>query len=168
MSSVPNALNADATSLAAAQANQLASSTAMVNQLNSNLQSIYMTAFNNWCISVNAGRIPNTNPPQPPVQYVVSAPDKEGFQWPVVDPAGGLVCAVPPVPADQTNSTPKPANVIDVGHAIPGAPKWFSVGPQDTFPCGSTTPPVTSEDGTTGVFEKYGAPVGPGWYLLVS
>jgi len=168
MSSVPNALNADATSLAAAQANQLASSTAMVNQLNDNLKVIYLTSFNNWCISVNAGRIPNTNPPQPPVQYVVSPPDAEGFQWPIIDPAKTPVCPVPPVPPDQTNTAVKPPNVIDVGHAIPGVPKWFSVGPQDTFACGSTTPPVTSEDGTTGVFEKYGAPVGAGWYLLVS
>ena len=163
--STTNPLNADACSLAAAQANQLASSTAMVAQLNTNLQSIYMTGFNNWCLSVNSGRIPNTDPPQPPVQYVISAPDKEGFQWPIIDPAGGLVCAMPPVPPDMTNSTPPVPNNIVVGSQIPGAPGWFSCGQGDTFPSGKTTPPVTSADGVLGTFEKFGAPVGNGWYL---
>lgn len=166
MSSVPTALSADATSLAAAQANQLADSTAMVAQLNTNLTSIYMTAFNNWTISVNAGRIPNTNPPQPPVQYVVSAPDKEGFEWPVLDPAGTPVCAMPPVPADETNSAPKVPNTIDVGPSIGG--KWFSVGAGDTFPSGMTTPPIPDSSGALHTYEKYAAPVGAGWYLEVS
>jgi len=167
MSSVSTALDADATSLAAAQANQLASSTAQAAQLNVNLQSIFMTAFNNWCLSVDAGRIPNTDPPQPPVQYVVSAPDKQGFQWPVVDPSGTPVCPMPPIPADMTNSTPPVPNNIVVGSAIPGAPGWWTCGQGDTFPSGKTTPPVTSADGVFGTFEKFGAPVGNGWYLKV-
>ncbi|SPE38790.1 conserved hypothetical protein [Candidatus Sulfopaludibacter sp. SbA6] len=175
MSSVPFNLDAGATSLAAAQANQLASSTVMVAQLSGSLQSIYLTAFNNWKISVDAGQIPNTNPPTPPVRYVISPPDAEGFQWPIVDPAGTPVCAMPPIPQDRTQTQQqiqaalKP-NTIDVGKPIVGGGgKWFTVGPADTFACGSTTPPNTvAEDGTTGTFEKYGAPVGAGWYLQIS
>src|SRR5215471_1135065 len=99
MSSIPSPLSSDATSLVAAQANQLASSTIMVQQLNDNLKTIYLTAFNNWKISVDAGRIPNTNPPKPPKAYVVSTPDANGFQWPV--PGNDPVCDMPPIPVDH-------------------------------------------------------------------
>jgi hypothetical protein len=165
MSTTPVVLDADATSLGAAQANQLASSTIMVSQLNSNLKFIYLTAFNNWKISVDAGRIPNTDPPQPPCGYEVSAPDANGFQWPVVGKTP--VCDVPPIPVDHFTVVPLVPNTIDVGKNIGG--KWFSVGAKDTFQAGNTTPPNTvSEDGVTGSFEKYGAPVGAGWYLQVA
>src|SRR4249919_602565 len=99
MSTFPLPLNADATSLGAARANQLASSTVMVAQLNNNLKIIYLTAFDNWKMSVDAGRLANTNPPQPPKSYVVSAPDANGFQWPVLgsDP----VCDMPSIPQDH-------------------------------------------------------------------
>jgi len=157
-------LNADATSLGAAQANQLASSTIMVAQLNNNLKSIYLTAFNNWAISVNAGRIPNTNPPQPPAAYVVSKPDANGYQWPV--PGTEPVCEIPPIPVDHFTVTPKAPNTIDIGQSIGGS--WFSVGPSDTFPSGQTTPPIADSTGTLHTYEKYGAPVGPGWYLQLS
>src|ERR1041384_533011 len=99
MSSVSIALDPDATSLAAAQANQLASSTIMVRQLNDNLKTIYLTGFNNWKISVDAGRIANTNPPQPPAGYEISKPDKNGFQWPVI--GNTPVCDMPPLPEDH-------------------------------------------------------------------
>lgn len=164
MSSVPSDLNAGATSLAAAQANQLASSTVMVAQLNDNLKTIYLTAFNNWCISVNAGRIPNTNPPKPPKAYVVSSPDANGFQWPV--PGTDPVCAIPPVPVDHYTVVPKTPNTIVIGQSIGGA--WFSVGDGDTFPAGMTTPPIPDASSVPHTYTKYGAPVGPGWYLQVS
>ena len=138
----------------------------MVGNINANLKSIYMTGFTNWTISVIAGRIPNTNPPQPPVQYVVGPPDAEGYQWPIVDPTGTPVCAMPPLPPDQTNSTPKVPNTIEVGSNIGG--KWFSVGADDTFPAGMTTPPIPDASGALHTYEKYAAPVGAGWYLQVS
>jgi len=157
--------------LAAAQANQLASSTVMVAQLNGQMTSIYLTAFNNWKISVDAGRIP----PTPPVEYVVASPAKNGFQWPIPDPAGTPVCAMPSIPADHSQSQAqlqaalKP-NTIDVGKQIVrGGGKWFTVGPADTFASGSATPPNTvAEDGTVGTFEKFCAPVGAGRYLQIS
>jgi hypothetical protein len=164
MSTTPITLDADATSLAAAQANQLASSTVMVAQLNNNLKSIYLTAFNNWTISVDAGRIPNTNPPNPPTAYVVSKPDANGFQWPV--PGTDPVCDMPPIPEDHFTVVPKVPNTIHVGHTIGG--EWFSVGDGDTFPSGMKTPPIPDSTGVLHTYEKYGAPVGPGWYLQLS
>lgn len=165
MSTAPvTPLSADATSLGAAQANQLASSQIMVQQLNGNLKTIYLTAFNNWKISVDAGRIPNTNPPQPPMGYVVSGPDAHGFQWPVVGTTP--VCDMPPIPADETNSAPKVPNTINVGPSIGG--KWFSVGPGDTFAAGMTTPPIPDASGALHTYEKYAAPVGAGWYLQLT
>lgn len=172
MSSAPVTLSADATSLVAAQANQLASSTAMAAQLNDNLKIIYLGAFNDWAANVNAGRIPNTNPPQPPLAYVVAAPDAHGFQWPVVGTSP--VCAMPPVPADHSLSQAQiqaslPPNTIDIGPAIVGGGgKWFGVGPNDTFPQGMVTPPIPDASGTLHTYEKYGAPVGAGWYLQLS
>ena len=152
----------DMTSLATAQANVLATSQAECAQRNDNLKSIYLTGFNNWKISVDAGRIGNTNPPKPPKAYVVKV-SEDG--WAYFEPGDQPVCDVPPIPADMT--TPNPANVIDVGVAIGG--KWWSCGPKDTFPIEKNpTPPVTSEDGVTGTFEKYAAPVGKGWYMKLS
>jgi len=155
-----------------ARANQLVALTQMAAQMNAGLSALFTGAFNSWSISVNAGQTSNANPPKPPAQYVVSSPDAAGFQWPIIDPAGTPVCAMPPIPQDRTQTvaqfqaTLKP-NTIDVGKPIVGGGgKWFSVGPADTFACGSTTPPNTvAEDGTVGTFEKYGAPVGAGWYL---
>jgi hypothetical protein len=157
-------------SLGDAQSNQLLSSKVMVSQLNNNLTIIYNTAFANWALSVNAGRIPNTNYPVPPMAYVVGAPDASGFQWPVVGTSP--VCAVPPIPADIfTPPAHVPAGTIDVGHSIGG--KWFAVGPMDTFPVdgpsGGETPPVPNEgDPTLHTYQKYSAPVGAGWYLQTS
>ena len=164
MSSIPFALDADATSLAAAQANQLASSTIMAGQLNDNLKFIYLTGFNNWKNNVDAGRIANTNPPHPPKAYVVSQPDAAGFQWPVL--GTDLVCAMPPIPEDHFTVVPKVPNTIDVGRNIYG--KWFSVGPNDTFTSGMTTPPIPDSTGALHTYEKFAAPVGAGWYLQVS
>ena len=157
-------LSIDETSLAAAQANQLSSTTIMVDQLNTNLRSIYLTAFNNWKISVDAGRIPNTNPPKPPKAYVVSKPDSSGFQWPVLgtDP----VCDMPPIPDDHFTKVALPPNTIDIGKSIGG--KWFSVGPNDSFAPGMITPPIPDAAGTLHTYEKYAAPVGAGWYLQLT
>jgi len=148
--------------ITAAQQNQLASTKIMVANLNKNLATIYLGAFSNWKISVDAGRISNANPPQPPNGYVVSDPDAQGFQWPVI--GNSAVVPMPPLPDDHFTVVLKIPSTIDVGKAISGS--WFSVGPKDTLASGSTTPPGTvAADGTVGIFQKYGAPVGPGWYL---
>lgn len=164
MTPTSNGLDGSATTLEAAQANQLQSSTIMVALINGNLKSNYLTAFNNWKISVDAGRIPNTNPPKPPKAYVVSAPDSNGFQW--MEPGTEPVCDMPPLPDDVFTPVVKTPNTIDIGRNIGG--KWFSVGSHDTFPPGSTTPPIPDANGVPHMYEKYAAPVGAGWYLQVS
>jgi hypothetical protein len=157
MGTTPLSLSADATSLESAQANVLASSQAMAANLNDNLKALYTTAFNNWAISVNAGRIPNTNPPAVPKGFVVVKDAASGFSFP--EQSGPPVCDPLPVPADHT----KPngglvANTIDVGANLGGG--WFAAGPGDTWPPNKQTPPVHLPDGSTHVFLKIPAPVG--------
>lgn len=91
-----NSLTLDpaSTSLAAAQANVLASTTAQVSLLNNNLKTIYLSAFHDWTISLLAGR-PAGDPPKPPRAYaVVTGPD--GFAFPQLSDAS--VCEMPQVP----------------------------------------------------------------------
>ena len=59
------------TTLEAAMANTLAAVTLQVQQFNEQLKAGYQTTFNNWSISVQAGRLDNVNPPKPPNAYVV-------------------------------------------------------------------------------------------------
>src|SRR5262245_17605178 len=74
-------LDAWATTLEAAIANKLANSTAMAEHLNSELKKRYDSQFESWKTAVLAGKIDNTNPPQPPVGYVL-ARGKDGFTYP--------------------------------------------------------------------------------------
>jgi len=162
--------------LADAQLNQLESSKIMVAALNGNLKTLYLTAFNNWAASVNAGRIPNTNPPQPPPAYIVSQPDANGFQWPIVGKQA--VCDVPPIPADHFTPAPSlPKTVPGIGHWSSG--NWYSCLHNNTWdatmgnPPGQTMP-ITIDpslggpaaDGQPHIFQFYPAPVGEGWWLM--
>jgi hypothetical protein len=132
---------------------------------NANLLTIYMNAFNSWAQSVNMGRIDNTNPPQPPLAWVV-----------IVNPTTGManatigtetVCPMPPIPPSRLDPVPPPPNTIDIGSVIQGGP-YFSVGPMDSWPVGKATPPnAKSADGVTGTFLRLGSPLGPGWYEKV-
>jgi hypothetical protein len=70
-----------ATTLEAAIANTLASSTAMVVHLNSQLKNRYDSNFESWKTMVLAGKIDNTNPPQPPTGYELVT-GKDGFAYP--------------------------------------------------------------------------------------
>ena len=176
MSTNPVTIDADATSLAAAQANIKASAIAQCTLLNGNLKSIYLTAFNNWKISVDAGRIDNTNPPQPPKSYVpVEAPlDAEGLGgsgWFFAEQVGPAVCDVPPIPEDRLTPkpTPPPMN-IDMGHSADnGGGHWFTVGDNDSYPVGKQTPPMEGPpDGQVHVYLRVGTAVGKGWYERVA
>lgn len=168
----------DATSLGAAQANQLASSKIMVLQLNGNLKIIYLQAFANWAMSVDAGKAPNTNPPQPPKAYVVSPPDANGFQWPVLGTEP--VCDMPPIPADHFTPPPKLAKTTPgIGHWNSG--RWYTALHSNTWDAATGDPPgatmpITIDpslggpaaDGQPHTFQFYPAPVGEGWFLMVS
>lgn len=161
-----------APTLEIAQANVLASANWQCQLRNSNLKFIYLNQFDGWKTSVDAGRIDNSNPPQPPKSFVVVT-DAEG--WATVAQAGPAVCEVPPIPADHSKTQAEilaslPQGVIAVGHSADGGNGvWFTVGDKDTwFKPGKKTPPGTvSEDGAAGVFQCVGAAVGRGWYEKV-
>jgi hypothetical protein len=166
MSTSPTTLSADQTSLSAAQANILASSTEMVRRLNEDLQTRYLSAFNDYVANMESGGfIPADRrvPPEPPNAWELAPPNGDGFVFYQVGTTP--VCDMPPLPSynggnPQPNTTP---NMIMIGGQN-GNTKWFSALKGDTFPSGLTTPP--QPDGHT--YEKFGAPVGPGWYLQVS
>src|SRR5215469_4603193 len=68
------------TMIAEALASSATESVNVAVSLNQNLQQIYLTGFQNWSQQVLAGRVPNTNPPQPPVGYLaVRATDGWSF-----------------------------------------------------------------------------------------
>jgi hypothetical protein len=146
--------------IAQALANYAAEATTLAASLNNNLQQIYLVGFQNWSGQVMAGKIPNTNPPQPPPGYLaVQATDG----WTYVIRGTDPVCAVPPIPSIPT--IPPPGNVA-IGARIANTNFWAAL-PTDTAPAGYTTPqPTTTQDGITGFFTKVTWPFG-GWWQKV-
>ncbi len=122
------------TSLEAAKANTLASSTAMVQHFNLERTRIYNQNFEDWKTMVLAGKIGNYAPPQPPVAYeVVTA--ASGFAYPELgkDP----VCeARRDIPPDYSKPN---VSVLPEPDYIRNVPKG------DVFPVGFV---VTAPDGT--------------------
>lgn len=118
-------LDPSETTLAAAQAHVRASSEAQVALLNEDLKNRYLSAFHDWTINVLAGKIDNSNPPQPPNGYMITV-NGEGFAFPErgTDP----VCEMPPIPADYTKPQPAPP--------IPEPQNLRNVPPGDTMPVG--------------------------------
>jgi hypothetical protein len=159
MGTTPVNSSPDPTSLASAQANVLASFQAMAANLNQNLVTIYNGQFSAFAISVQAGRIPNTNPPAVPASWVVTV-GADG--WPVMTQSGPPVCAALPVPPDPNQQPGTPGTLkpmtFDIEANLGGG--WFAAGPLDTWPAGKLTPPTSAPDGTTGAFLKVAAPVG--------
>lgn len=139
-----------ATSLAAAQANVLASSRAQAVMLNENLQTIYIGKFNDWKISVDAGKIDNSNPPQPPKAYTLKT-SAEGFTFPELgdDP----VCAMPAIPADRSKPQAAPSSM--------GNDQVQNVPLGDHFPVGFE---LTAPDGGTWQKQASPTPFGVAFY----
>ncbi|HLK63671.1 MAG TPA: hypothetical protein VKU19_09535 [Bryobacteraceae bacterium] len=165
MSTSPIASGIAQTSLQAAQANVLANSKAMVAKLNADLITIYHSAYADYVTNMQSGQnVPaeRRNPPVPPMAWEVAPPNSDGFQFYQIGTTP--VCPEgPAVPCNYDNPQPNSQpNVIMIGVLITG--KWYQALKGDTFPSGMTTPP--QPDGHT--YEKFGAPVGPGWYLQVS
>jgi hypothetical protein len=140
----------------------------MVVSLNADLTKRYLSAFSDYVTNMESGEtIPADRqvPPQPPNGWELAPASADGFVFYQVGTTP--VCPMPPLPFyaagnAQPNTTP---NMIMIGVAIPGGGgKWFQALKGDTFPNGMTTPP--QPDGHT--YEKFGAPVGTGWYLQVS
>jgi hypothetical protein len=112
------------TTLEAAQANTLAAVQVQVGRMNDALKSDYLTRFGNWSISVLAGRSDNSNPPKPPMAFVVgyfNDPTTGGGQDKNPGPYGNIVvqwaypavsstpvCGMPPVPSVPAPPSPLP------------------------------------------------------------
>jgi hypothetical protein len=162
-----------------AQANALFAVTAQVAAFNAQLKAAYLNVFQNWAVSVAAGRIDASNPPQPPKAYVVdyftdpttgptSEVDKTPRKWPFPSQAGGPVTPQPPVPGVVHHTLGKG----QIGIRLSG--NFFSELPGDTTPDNEEAP-GTSTDGVTGIFRKIASPFGSnaatgevgGWFFLV-
>ncbi|MBZ5618577.1 MAG: hypothetical protein LAQ69_07625 [Acidobacteriia bacterium] len=158
-------INLSAPTLQDAINNQLAASTAQVARLNADLQTRFDQQVTDFNLNMASGQSGvNHTPPEPPFAWELAPADAVGFMFYQISKTTKIVGTVTPTTfnAYDASQIVKPKNVIDVGVNFFG--KWFSVGPHDTFPSGMTTPPQA--DGHT--YEKFAAPVGPGWYLQVS
>jgi hypothetical protein len=139
-----------ATSLAAAQANVLASSRAQVDLLNANLTTIYLAKFNDWKISVDAGKIDNSEPPHPPQAYTLKT-TAEGFAFP--ERGSEPVCAMPAIPQDRSKPEVQPSTI--------GNDRVRNVPPGDHFPVGFE---LTAPDGGTWQKQASSTPFGTAFY----
>ena len=164
MSTNDTSLDASATSLESARANILASSTEQVQRLNDDLRVRFDSAMTDFNLNMASGQSGvNSTPPKAPFAYELAPPNEDGFVFYQISKTTRIVGTVTPATFNAgAPQPPKPKNVIDIGTNFFG--KWWSVGPMDTFPCGMTTPPQA--DGH--IYEKYCAPVGPGWYLQLN
>lgn len=136
---------------------------AYCDQYNREAEARYRQGVANYNLFVEqVGKVPPFAPPSLPTKWVLTAPDQHGLRWQTT--SNIPVCDPLPLKTPVTEPT-RAANVISVGKRIHG--EWFQVGAGDGFAVGQKTPPTTSADGVVGVFEKYGAAVGAGWYLRV-
>jgi hypothetical protein len=103
-----------------ALANYTAEAAQVAATLNQNLVANYMTAFQNWAGQVMAAKIPNTNPPQPPAEYLAV---KASNGWSYVIRSTYPVCAVPAIPqaAVAPPSLPEPTDIrsVPLGDTMP-------------------------------------------------
>lgn len=148
----------------AALANYVAEGQKLSNTLNASLTANYLVGFQNWSALVLAGKIPNTNPPQPPMGFI-PAQASDGWTYVVrgVDP----VCAQPPVP-----SIPQPPTnmVVAVGSFLTTSEKgekFFSALPANANVPNGFTAQTTSADGVKGTFMWVSSPFG-GWWEEVA
>ena len=166
-----------ATTLGAAQAAALATAEQQVVNFNAVLNTQFAADFAEWAENaVKHGSVTNPAPPQPPKSYVVAyatdpttvsapgEPDVVGpfhnLQWPYPSQAGPAICAMPTLPV----IAPVVTGTMLVGKRIYN--EWFNAQTGDAT-LGGTTAPATSQDGVSGLFEKYTAPVGQGWFKLI-
>jgi len=137
------------------------------NVYNAQQVALYTQAMANYNGFIDAvGTLPPGPVPVPAMAQALSAPDANGLQWETTGTTP--VCPAIPVhqPIQNNTNTPPIKNHIHVGHAT-ASPGWFSVGLDDGVVPGMTVP-ATSDDGVSGMFEKFSAPVGQGWYLKVA
>lgn len=139
------------TTLAAAQENTRAGVAQQVAIMNNNLRIGYLNGFNNWTISLLAGRGDGSAPPAPPKAYVMEM-GEDGWAY----PARGSepVCSMPPVPEAPKSYTPP---------SMPEPEDVRSVGPEDPVPAGFI---VTAADGAHWQKHASPTPFGMAYYYL--
>jgi hypothetical protein len=140
-----------------AMANALAAVTVQVEDLNRQIKSVYLTGFNDWSTNVMAGKIENTNPPQPPYAYVVgffTDPTNSEARWAYPQEGTEPVCPLPPVP-----SVPKP----QAPPVLPEPPDVMKALPGDMLPAGTI---ITAPDGTRWQKHATNSPFGVHYYYL--
>ena len=159
--------------LAAAEFNLASYYALQVLQLNQNLLTTYNAAVSDYNAMMQSGSFSSVPPLRPaPASWIYVPADGQSNFFPGMQQTGPPI--VPTVAIATTNNANNPGpntapNVIMIGVAIVGGGgKWFQALPGDTFPSGKTTPPMSSADGVFGVYEKFGAAVGAGWYFLTS
>jgi hypothetical protein len=168
---MPSPTDAWQTTLEAAIANSLATTTVMVAQLNEQAKTNYLNnTFKSWETMVIAGKIDNKNPPKPPVGYAV-VKAASGFYYP--EPAIAAVCEMPPLPKDYSKTQDELDKLAGEFHMEIGVPlggNYWSAGQGDTCPGGFRTPPLP--EGPTwpagSVFQKIPHFMGKGWWLKVA
>jgi len=138
------------TSLSAAIANTLASSTLMKDHLNSELVNLYDSQFESWKVMVNAGKIDNKTPPQPPAGYTLMT-SEAGFSYAELGPA--MVCA-PRTDIPDDYSKPVVTTLPEPDH-IRNVPKG------DVMPVGYT---VTASDGSVWQKQSSVTPFGVAYF----
>jgi hypothetical protein len=147
-----------ATTTEGAQANVAETCKFQADFRNADLKTIYLGAFNNWAMSVEAGRSDTSNPPRPPKGYTVKT-DADG--WAYVTLGDQPVCDMPALPADHSAPIVPIAGAVDIG-AETTTPGWFVVGPHDgtkpgvvvTLPVGKFLRVGSIFGGTTGWYER--------------
>ena len=145
MTSTTTAADYAATTLKAAQATVLAAVTSQVADLNTNLKTIYLTAFNNWLLNWTAARITDkSTAPTPPLGFVVGryvdptsgkgslGPYGETpVEWSYPAQGSDPVCPMPAIP-----DVPPP----QVHPVVTGNDRLQNVPAGDTMPVGSIIP----------------------------
>jgi hypothetical protein len=137
-----------------------------VAQLNAGLKARAAAAYADYVANMRSGEnIPAylKVPPTPPMAWELAPADAQGFVYYQI----GTTPVCPQGPAVAANADNPPVNTIPnmiMMGGQNGSTMWWSALAGDTFPSGMTTPP--QPDGHT--YEKFGAPVGSGWYLRVS
>lgn len=145
------------TTIEAAMANTLAAVTIQVSQFNDQAKAGYLTTFNNWSISVLAGRSDNSNPPKPPNAYVVgyftdSTDSNAHWAYPMVGTTP--VCDMPALPPATKPYTPQ---------AIPEGDSVRNMPPGDTLPLGFI---VTGPDGSRWQKQCSHSPFGTAYFYV--
>lgn len=171
----------DPTSLGAAQANQLAASTADAADLNADEITKYNGACRDAALTISSGHPENAIWPAVPMAWVVAAPDPQGFAYPVQSTTPVCAAIAPPASATQV-PIPAPGTPV-IKQYFMGS--WYVADPTNTFGADSTAngeTPYTvpkgmggpADDGTTHLFQFVPGPVNnpkavlhSGWFLMV-